>query len=55
MPWIRAGLSLLLLGPRSDPRPRVIVSSDIGGTDPDDCQSIRQGLAVRDSQRLPRA
>jgi len=25
-------------GPTSDPRPRVVVSSDIGGTDPDDIQ-----------------
>jgi hypothetical protein len=36
-----------LRGP-SDPRPRVIVSTDIGGTDPDDFQSMVHFLAYAD-------
>jgi hypothetical protein len=35
-------------GPAPDPRPRVIVSSDIGGTDPDDIQSMVHFLLYAD-------
>ena len=35
-------------GPTPDPRPRVIVSSDIGGTDPDDIQSMVHFLLCAD-------
>src|SRR4029077_10983689 len=60
MPWILVCLSLLLLvavpalprtpqdRPLSEPRPRVIVSSDIGGTDPDDFQSMVHFLLYAD-------
>ena len=35
-------------GPTPDPRPRVIVSTDIGGTDPDDIQSMVHFLLYAD-------
>lgn len=54
--WVRFTLSFLLApsaGVAADlPRPRVVVSTDIGGTDPDDFQSMVHLLLCADSLDL---
>ncbi|HLT76798.1 MAG TPA: DUF1593 domain-containing protein [Ferrovibrio sp.] len=58
MPWLTVFLSaiafVLLAGPAlaADPRPRVVISTDIGGADPDDMQSLAHALLYADRIRL---